>query len=172
MVMSTPESVDPAPQPEQRVLASIAEQSEAIDRLIELARDSIRVFDRDLSQTGWDAARRAERLAVFLRGKRTAKLEIIVHDTRWIESSCPRLRNLLRAFADSITLYRTGGEARSAMDPLMIVDGRHFLHRFHADQPRAALAIEQPAATKPLANRFDEIWASGEPGLSGTTLGL
>jgi hypothetical protein len=58
------------------------------------------------------------------------------------------------------------------MDPLVIVDARHVLHRFHVDQPRASLAIEQPAAAKPLVTRFEEIWASGEPGLSGTTLGL
>ncbi len=154
------------------MLSSVAEQVAAIDRLIDLARESIRVFDRDLSETGWNATARAERLAGFLRASRTARLDIVVHDTRWIESSCPRLTNLLRTFGHAITLYRTGAEARSAMDPLMIVDGKHFLHRFHVDQPRAALAIEQPAATRPLATRFDEIWATGEPGLSGTTLGL
>ena len=41
-----------------------------------------------------------------------AKLEIVVHDTRWIESSCPRLTNLLRTFGHAITLYKTGVEAR------------------------------------------------------------
>jgi hypothetical protein len=170
MATSTP--ADEPPQPEQRSLTTIAEQVVAIDRLIELARESIRVFDRDLSDGGWNSASRAQRLTQFLRGGRTPKLEIIVHDTRWIESSCPRLTNLLRTFGHAITLYRTGPEARAAMDALVIVDGRHFLHRFHVEQPRASLAIEHPAATKPLANRFDEIWASGEPGLAGSTLGL
>ena len=70
------------------------------------------------------------------------------------------------------TIYRTGPEARSAMDPLLIVDSRHFLHRFHIDQPRAALAIEQPALARPLVMRFEQIWTTGEPGLSATVLGL
>jgi hypothetical protein len=166
-----PDSGDAA-QPSQRSLTTVAEQCAAIDELIALARESIRVFDRDLSDTGWNGAARAERLATFLRRLHTAKLEIIVHDTRWIESSCPRLIGLLRTFGHAVTLYRTGPDARGAMDPLLIVDGRHFLHRFHADQPRAAIAIEQPLATKPLVSRFEEIWASGEPGLTGTTLGL
>ena len=48
----------------------------------------------------------------------------------------------------------------------------HYLHRFHFEQPRAALGIAQPEQTQPLANRFDEIWATGEPGVSGTVLGL
>jgi hypothetical protein len=154
------------------MLATVAEQVQAIDELIDLAHESIRVFDRDLSDMGWNNAARAQRLTTFFRRSRTAKLEMIVHDTRWIESSCPRLTNLLRTFGHAITLYKTGPEASGAMDPLVIVDGRHFLHRFHIDQPRATLAIEQPAAAKPLVTRFDEIWASGEPGLAGTTLGL
>jgi len=78
----------------------------------------------------------------------------------------------MRQFGSAVTIYRTGAEARAAMDPLVIVDGRHFLHRFHADDPRAALGIEQPLAAKPLVNRYAEIWATGEPGLAGSVLGL
>lgn len=174
MATSTPGPSDPAGKLEacERTLASIADQVAAIDELLDLARESIRVFDRDLSGMGWNTPARAERLLAFLRRGRNVKLEIIVHDTRWIESSCPRLVNLLRTFGHSITLYKTGAEARAAMDPLVIVDGRHFLHRFHVEGARASLGIEQPAAAKPLTTRFDEIWATGEPGLSGTVLGL
>jgi hypothetical protein len=78
----------------------------------------------------------------------------------------------LRTFSGAITVYRTGAEAKAAMDPLIIVDNRHFLHRFHVEQPRAALAIEEPHLARPLVDRFNEIWATGEPGLSGTVLGL
>jgi hypothetical protein len=174
MATSTPAPAEPVdkPEPSQRMLMTIGEQVAAIDELIELARESIRVFDRDLSDMGWNDAARAERLIAYLRRDRNARLDIIVHDTRWIESSCARLTNLLRTFSHAITVYKTGAEAREAMDPLVVVDGRHFLHRFHIDQPRASLAIEQPVAAKPLVTRFEEIWATGEPGVVGTTLGL
>ena len=56
--------------------------------------------------------------------------------------------------------------------PLLIVDDRHYLHRFHFTQPRAAMGIDQPEQTQPLANRFEEIWATGEPGINATVLGL
>jgi len=108
----------------------------------------------------------------ILRRARTSKIEIIVHETRWIESSCPHLMALLRSFGDRMTIYVTGPEARGASDPLVLVDGRHFLHRFHVDQPRALLAIESPHLAGPLVNRFEEIWATGEAGLSGTVLGI
>jgi hypothetical protein len=79
---------------------------------------------------------------------------------------------LLRQYAHAVTIYRTSGEARKAMDPLVIADGRHFLHRFHIDQPRASLAIGHPQLARPLVTRFEQIWATGEPGLSASVLGL
>ena len=48
-------------------IATVSEQSAAIDELIALARHNIRVFDQDLSQTGWSSAARVDRLASFLR---------------------------------------------------------------------------------------------------------
>lgn len=172
MAGSTSEPPDEAPPPVERTLATIAEQVEAIDVLVERARSRLRVFDADLSQGGWHAAGRVERLVAFLRRVRGPRVEMIVHDTRWLEQSCPRLVALLRPYGHAITVYRTGPEARGATDPLVIADDRHFLHRFHVDGPRAALALDAPAAARPLVARFEEIWATGEPGLSGTVLGL
>lgn len=169
--MDSSTSPDPlAPHSEQ--LHTTAAQSSAIDRLIELAQQRIRVFDQDLSQTGWSDDARVARLSAFLRGGRGRRLDIIVHDTRYASSACPRLIGLLRNFSHAMTIYQTGAEARHATDPLLIVDDRHYLHRFHFEQPRAALGINQPEQTRPLANRFDEIWATGEPGVNATVLGL
>ena len=57
------------------------------------------------------------------------------------------------------------------MDPLMIVDGVHFLHRFNIAQPRAALSIGDPEAALPLVTRFDAISESSEPGLTAIGAG-
>ncbi len=111
-------------------------------------------------------------LAAFLRGMRGRRLDIIVHDTRYLESACPRLLKLLQAYAHAMSILRTGDDARIATDPLLIVDDMHYLHRFHFEQPRATLGIGQPEQIQSLANRFDEIWATGEPGITGTVLGL
>jgi hypothetical protein len=140
--------------------------------LIGLARRSIRVFDIDLSEMGWNKRERSDRLAAFLRRSRHARLDIIVHDTRYFESRCARLTGLQKLFGEAVTIRRTGPEARGAMDPLVIVDRHHYLHRFHVDRPRAALGIQQPHDAKPLIQRLDEIWATGEAGVQGTVLGL
>ena len=172
MAGSTSATPDDAPRPVERAIASIAEQVEAIDQIVERARARLCVFDVDLSQGGWNAAARTERVAAFLRRGRGARMELIVHDPRWLEQSCPRMIALLKTYGHALTVYRTGPDARSAMDPLVIADDRHFLHRFHVDGARAALALDAPAAARPLVARFEEIWATGEPGLSGTVLGL
>ncbi len=154
------------------MLDTVAAQAAAIDQLIDLAQHRLQVFDVNLSQGGWQSAARADRLATFLRRAPDARVDLIVHDPRWMEASCPRLLAQLKLHSHTITVYRTGAEARSAMDPLLIADGRHFLHRFHIDQPRAALALEQPQLARPLVTRFEQIWATGEPGLGATVLGL
>jgi hypothetical protein len=174
MASSVPTTSDPAapPAPRQESLDSIAAQVAAIDLLVGLAQRSIRVFDIDLSETGWGSALRSEGLGRFLRGSRLARLEIIVHDLRHLERSCARLRSLQRSYADSIAIFRTGDAARGAMDPMVIVDARHYLHRFHVERPRAELGIEQPQAARVLGLRFDEIWATRDAELPGTVLGL
>src|SRR4051812_49012770 len=140
-------------------LDTVAQQTATIDTLIGLAQERIRVFDVNLSHTGWNSAARADALSQFLRLTRNGRLDIIVHDTTWIETSCPRLMMLLRRQGHAMSIYKTGPGARGAMDPLVIVDGRHFLHRYHIQQPRATLSIGRPQAARSLVTRFEEIWA-------------
>jgi hypothetical protein len=160
------------PAPEERRLDTLAAQVEAIDRLLALATHRVFVFDRDLADTGWDGAQRAENVKAFLRRSRGAEMRVIVHDTRFLESSCPRLTALLRTYGHAMKVWRTGVEARGATDALMIVDDRHALHRYHVEQPRATLLVAMPQPARPLVERFEEIWATGEPAIGGTTLGL
>jgi hypothetical protein len=159
-------------EPREVRLDSIAEQVRAIDALVDRAEHTLQVFDRDLAEGGWNVANRAERLTRFLRRSRNARLAIIVHDTRYLETACPRIVALLRTYGHAMAVWRTGAEARHATDALVIADGRHHLHRYHVDQPRATLSLDMPQATKPLVARFEEIWATGEPALGGSVLGL
>jgi len=176
MATSTPTPPDvpgPAlPAAREESLTTVAAQVVAIDTLIDLAQRTIDVFDVDLSGMGWNAAARVEKIVAFLRASANARLRIVVHDTGWIERSCPRLTNLLKYHGNVVSMLRTGEDAKHAMDPLVIVDDAHFLHRFHVSSPRAALTIGNPQSAHALVERFGAIWASAEPGLTATTLGL
>src|SRR5215510_11581478 len=148
MATSTPPPPDPASSPaipaRHQTLDTVAAQVAAIDELIGLAQRSIRVFDIDLSWMGWNESARAEMIVTFLRASRNARLDIVVHDTGWIERSCPRLTRLLKYYGHLITIRRTGDDAKHAMDPLLIVDDQHYLHRLHGTRPRAVLGIAEP----------------------------
>ncbi len=171
--MDTSKSPPEAPPvPREATLVSVAEQVAAIDEIVGYATTRIQVFDIDMAWGGWSKPARIDALSRFLRRGRYVALDIIVHDTRWLEAYSGRLLMLLRQFPHAVTIYRTGPAAAGAMDPLVLCDRAHCMHRFHIEQPRGALVVAQPAAVQSLAARFDEIWATGEAGLSGTTLGL
>jgi hypothetical protein len=168
----TPAESLAAPAHRREAIDTISGQIAAIDELIGLATLSIRVFDIDLSTMGWNTVERVDRLAAFLRSSRKARLEVIVHDVRYLESRAARLRNLHRNYSGVVTLCQTGATSRHALDPMVLVDARHYLHRFHIDRPRAALGIEELQEAQLLSLRFDEIWASREGEIPATTLGL
>src|SRR5699024_305556 len=107
------------PEPTDVLLDTVAAQVDAIDTLVDLARQSIRVFDRDLSDGGWQRPERAQRLAAFLGRSRGAQFDVIVHDTRWLEGRAPRILALLATHGHAIRIWRTGPEARHAQDPLV-----------------------------------------------------
>lgn len=158
--------------PREARLDSIAALAAAQDDVLALAKRHVKVFDVDLSWGGWHTATRCDALSAFLRRTPGARLDVIVHDTRWIESTAARLGALLARHAGAMTVYRTSDAARAAMDPLVIVDDVHFVHRHHVDWPRGTLSIGSPERAKPFVERFAEIWATGEPGVAGSVLGL
>src|SRR5664279_6160092 len=75
MASSTPTPAEPKPaparEPRQQLLTTISEQVAAIDELFDIAEHTVRVFDDDLSDMGWNRPARAERIAAFLRRSRT-----------------------------------------------------------------------------------------------------
>src|SRR6185437_5263917 len=78
---------DAPPAPREAALTTMADQVAAIDEIVGYARTRLQVFDVDMSAGGWHRAARLESLGRFLRGSRTARCEIILHELRWLESA-------------------------------------------------------------------------------------
>ncbi len=144
----------------------------AIDRVIDASRHRLRVFDADLREGGWNDAARYAALRQFLLGSPRCRVEIVLHDVEYVSRGCPRMMNLLRQFSHAMAIHRTNAEARGIYDPIILGDDAHYVHRFHAAQPRAELVLNDLTRTQALSRRFDEIWAASTVAVTATTLGL
>ena len=162
----------PAPKPEYRPIFGTADSLAAVDEVIGAARQTIRIFDVNLGNRGFDSPARAEKLRAFLVAGRAHRILIALHETEVLERECPRLLTLLRQFPMSIEIHRTLAEARTAHDPFVLADDHSAWHQQHYQQPRAIVALHSPSDALPIAQRFAEIWDLSEPAVSATTLGL
>ncbi|BAN35075.1 hypothetical protein SCD_n01246 [Sulfuricella denitrificans skB26] len=155
-----------------RQLNSTVDYTEALDTLIELARHRLRIFDYNLEDGGYTTLRRYELLRTFLLASRSNRLEIVLHDSDYLTRFCPRISSLLKQFSHAITIQETTPQAKGIYDPFAIADEACFLHRFHYDNPRALLALNDIEGSHVLIKRFEEIRAASVQAITTTTLGL
>jgi len=158
-------------EPQQRAVDNNRDYEAAIDLLLARPQRTLRIFDRQL-HIGYNSLQRYELLRAFLLRSRANRIFVVVHDAGNLTRDCPRLVNLLRQFSHAITVQETAGEGKRACDPIALADDRDYVHRFHYDQPRALLALDDPQGAHALLERFQEIWEASVPAAAATTLGL
>lgn len=144
---------------------------DGIDRLLSLAIGRIRIFDRHLGRA-YNTAARCASIRRFLLTDAANRLLIVVHDASGIRRDCPRLVDLQRQFGHGLLIHRTLSPARGVYDPFCVVDGSHFVRRFHFDTARGTLNVNDFASAGDLEQRFQEIWDASRAAVTGTTLGL
>jgi hypothetical protein len=165
----TEESTTP---PLHKRYSARSEIAGALDELATLSRRTLRVFDADLSECGYDRPERISLLRAILRGGRDHRVLMVVHDARFIESRSPRLLDLWRQFPEGLEIRRTQPDVRGATDAFAIADQSAYWHRHHRDHYAAELANDEPAMLRGLLQRFDELWQASEPTTGPTVLGL
>ncbi|HET9702251.1 MAG TPA: hypothetical protein VFP70_15160 [Burkholderiales bacterium] len=160
------------PAPRHTRLEGIAEYGSAIETVISRARRRIRIFDRNLESLGFNTPGRQDLLRAFLLERPANHVYIVVHDTGYLTRGCPRMLLLLRQFSHGVSIHQTHAHVRGVCDPFVIADSEHFVHRFHVDDSRSLLALDDPRQTRNLNDRFDELWEASDPAVFATTLGL
>ena len=158
--------------PERILLQTRSDYAEAFNRLLGLARRELRIFDPDLSELEMNSASRVETLTRFLRGSRTHRIYIALHDVGHVTKHCPRLIALLASYTSAIHIFRTHGDAAKVQDCFVLADGDHVVRRPVRTQQRGVLVLNDPKECQPMRERFDEIWESSLPGVSAITTGL
>lgn len=158
--------------PKRKLLAARSEYFEDFGTLLARARRELRIFDADLSGLDMNGLGRIESLARLLRGSRTHRIFIALHDVEHVTRHCPRLIALLGSHADGLLIHGTQGDAAKAQDCFVLADDDHLLRRPVRSHPRGVLVLDDPKECQPMRERFDEIWESSLPGVSANTTGL
>lgn len=159
------------PPPSYQRFDTLADHAAAFDRLLGRAQREVWLFDVSLPRS-FDRPERIDLLRAFLAGNRNARLRILLHDAGPVAANCPRLCGLLRQFSDAVGIHQTTEAARSAADPLLVVDAVHALRRVHHASSRSVLICDDAVAVRPLHERLAQIHEASEPAVTATVLGL
>jgi hypothetical protein len=158
-------------QTQQRRLEGNAEYEAALDTLFSRPGRTLRIFDRQLG-TGYAGAHRHELMRHFLLASRSNRIQIVLHNVSNLQRDCSRLMLLLRQFSHAVSINETEPHAKRVYDPFVVLDQRDYVHRFHYDDSRGLLGLDDPHNAHGFVQRFEEIWEASSPAVSGTTLGL
>lgn len=145
---------------------------QAIDTIIASASRELRIFDRSLQRIDLEQKDRAEALEAFLGGARDRRVGIVVQDPDHCERYCPRLQNLLRRFGLTFEFRQAPLELAHLSECFLLADKSQAVIRFHVDQPRGKIILDDGDEVHPWWQRHEELWTMSSPCLSPTRLGL
>ncbi len=152
--------------------SSLGEYRQALDAVIVQTRHTLRLFDSDMRDGGWNSPERYQALKSFLLASAQNRLHIALHNVDYVSRHCPRMMQLLRDHSYAVFIHQTNPEARAVFDSMLIGDDGHFVHRFHYEQSRGEYVLNDPDQTYGLLQRFAEIWHASTLAVPATTLGL
>ncbi len=152
--------------------SSTTEYVEALNTLCGLAKHTLQIFEKDFDNQGFNNVTRFEILRKFLLGNPNNRLQLLAHDTRPISQFCPRMMLLLRQFGHSMFIYQTPINMKHLTAPFAVADESHSVRRFHFDDTRGILALNDGEGARVLKSRFMEIWETSRPNTSTTTFTL
>lgn len=154
------------------ILLGEHEYAMAMDIVIAAAHQQLLIFDQDCSTGDFASIQRFDLIQAFLNKNTDTTLTIILQNTDFFASQCPRLYQLLTTYDHKMTVFETNDYAKIAKDCFILADNSAYIRRFHIDQSRFKYALNDEESVASLANRFDELLQETSRTLSATKLGL
>jgi hypothetical protein len=144
----------------------------AIDTVLASAQRHISIFDPDMAKMKLEDSLRVNSLTRFLSQSPLARLQVVVHDTRPLESRSPRLLNMFRRYPHAAEIRLTADDTRHLANCFLLADEGLAVVRFHAAHPRGKLVFGNTVETAAMQQRFMQLWALSSPSAVTSTLGL
>lgn len=153
-------------------LDGIEDYNNALDTLCKLAQRNLYLFEKDYDGMGFNTVARYETLRKLLLVNPDHRLFVLTHDPHYLSTLCPRMTMLLKQFGTSMSIHQTPKSLQHITEPFSVADESHYVRRFHFDDPRGILTLHDPEKARALKSRFLEMWASSNPAVTATRLGL
>jgi hypothetical protein len=144
--------------PAYTLLTSEAEYRRACEVILRRAEQEILIFDRDLATLRFEERARLDALAHFLQAGGLRRIRVVLHDPELLERNAPRLMQFIARFSHVIDVRQSPENLRHLADTHVLADGSHGVRRFHVDQPRSALILNDRTYVHPWQQRFEELW--------------
>lgn len=148
------------------------EYAKVLDLVIAEAQQQLLIFDQDFSHGDYASIQRFNLIHDYLNKSPTNRLTIILQNTDFFLTQCPRLFDLLTRYGHKMTVYETNNHAKVAKDCFILADNKSYIRRFHIDQARFKFMLNDIEMTASLANRFDELLQETSHTVSAKKLGL
>jgi hypothetical protein len=158
--------------PAYTLLTSEAGYRQACDTVLGRAEREILIFDRDLRGLQLEHKPRLGSLVTFLATDHLRRIRVVLHDPAPLHRQAPRLMQLIARFSHMIDVRQSPDNLRHLADAHLLADDAHGVRRFHIEQPRSALVLDDPAYIHPWRQRFEELWELSHPCLQFNTTGL
>jgi len=158
--------------PAYTLITSETEYRQACDTILGRAENDILIFDRDLAALRLEDKARLEVLANFLQMDSLRRIRVVLHDPGPVERNAPRLMQFIARFSHVVHVRQSPDNLRHLADTHVLADEGHGVRRFHVDQPRSALILDDLNYINPWRQRFEELWELSHPCLSTSTTGL
>jgi hypothetical protein len=144
----------------------------ALNTLWSGARQTIRIYDWDLSDGGYEVPARTELFTNFCKQGMGREVHILLADDSWLTRYGGQMMHLLSVWGHVLQIRVRPSEPPPASDCFVLVDDRGALKRFDKDQARGVMRSDSRADVVELGIRFDSEWDRAERGVSAHTLGL
>ena len=150
----------------------VADYIAALDTVCASAQRTLNVFENNFEDIGFNSEARFDTLRRFLLANSMNRLNLLAHDPQPLIRFCPRMMILLRQFGHNMFVFQTPKSLQHITEPFAVADNANYVRRYHFDDTRGLLAKNDPEEARRLNSRFQEMWASSQPCVSGTKLGL
>lgn len=140
--------------------------------IIERAERELKIFDPDLSRGGYQSHELNQSLENFLAKDSLNRITIILHESQFLYTRCPRLIALMKRYTHALSIYLTDERGHVAQDAFVLADRGDYLHRFHVDHARFKFVHGDEAAAKPIHERFAQLLDVTSVMLSVSATGL